>query len=188
MRQRVGRGSTRSARNQAVALLGREGSRTRSQQRPSRSRAARRTSRAAASSGPTAPRLLSPCFGTERQSRVRAISSARQAAVAAGLPTAVAVARPVPHLGAAGAAGAASKSVATPAQQARSWRPNRSRRRVRTQREVSQTSPSGRRRSVGDPVRGEWLVEPVEDALLSSGLSGSSTGSVTAAGRARRAG
>ena len=71
IRQRVGRSCTRSARTHARALLGRDGSRTRSQQRPSRSRAARMTSSADASWGPTTPRLLAPASAPSARSGCR---------------------------------------------------------------------------------------------------------------------
>src|SRR5262245_24381565 len=99
MRQGVGRSRTRSALTQAAAALGRDGSRTRTQQRPLRSRAARITSSHDASRGTMDPELLPPLRGTDRHSLVYATTPARHAAAAVGLPTRATVARPLPHFG-----------------------------------------------------------------------------------------
>jgi hypothetical protein len=92
IRHGVGRRATRFALIQPEALLGRHGSRTRTQHRPRASLAARVTISQEASVGATTRTDLRPCprslacTGTGRTTR------ARQASVAVGCPTAVFVA------------------------------------------------------------------------------------------------
>ncbi|HEX5926426.1 MAG TPA: hypothetical protein VFY45_21520 [Baekduia sp.] len=92
IRHRVGRSCTRLASTQPDALLGRHGSRTRTQHRPRASLAARATisqeaflGRTVRTDGRPRPRNLA-CTGVGRTTR------ARQASEAVGCPTAVLVA------------------------------------------------------------------------------------------------
>ena len=100
------------------------------------------TSSADASWGPTTPRLLAPGFGTERQVRVPEMSSARQALAFDGFPRLVAVARPLPHSGAACAGAAANRSTTTHAQKGASRTTIRSRVRKRALSQTSAGSPN----------------------------------------------